>query len=75
MAYKDVEAVEIENSLLGTVPSYSAPKGVQKAQPTTGSKLSIATLLKGIKHDGDNGGIFFATQRTKGFVIKCVRWW
>lgn len=61
-----IEAVEIENSLLGTVPSYSAPKGVQKAQPTTGSKLSITTLLKGVKHDGDDG-IFFANQRTVGF--------
>lgn len=61
-----IEAVEIENSLLGTVPSYSTPKGVQKAQPTTGSKLSITTLLKGVKHDGDDG-IFFANQRTVGF--------
>ncbi|MDO4427516.1 MAG: hypothetical protein Q4B88_05235 [Moraxella sp.] len=45
-----IEAVEIENSLLGTVPP-DEKQGV--AQPTTESKISIANLLQGVNRDGD----------------------
>lgn len=48
-----IEAVEIENALLGTVPSYSTSNDVQTAQPTTGHSISVADLLDGVKRDGD----------------------
>lgn len=49
-----IEAVEIENALLGTLPSDI--KGT--VQPTIGHKVSIVNLLKGVKHDGDDGMFF-----------------
>ncbi|MDW8337099.1 MAG: phage minor head protein [Tepidimonas sp.] len=46
-------AVQIESAPPGILPSYSAPKGVQTAQPTTGRLVSIRELLRGAKlHDG-----------------------
>ena len=47
-----LEAVEIENAPLGTLPT--APRtGVRTGQPTTGRTISVADLLKGVKlHDG-----------------------
>lgn len=54
-----IEAVEIENALLGTLPPYSTSTDVQVAQPTTGHKLSVRDLLDGVKHDGDNNSFGF----------------
>lgn len=61
MAYKDVEAVEIETSVAGN----RTTQPVGSSTNHNGSKLSIATLLKGIKHDGDNGGIFLQPKEPK----------
>ncbi|UNU73304.1 hypothetical protein LU293_09615 [Moraxella nasovis] len=65
-----IEAIEIENALLGTLPP-DATNGVIQgvAQPTTGHKLSIVNLLKGVKHDGDDG-VFFDTAPTRRLGFK-----
>lgn len=42
-------AVQIESAPPGILPSYSAPQGVQTAQPTTGRFVSIRELLRGAK--------------------------
>lgn len=42
-------AVQIESAPPGILPSYSAPDGVQTAQPTTGRVISIRALLRGAK--------------------------
>lgn len=57
-----IEAVEIETSVAGN----RTTQPVGSSTNHNGSKLSITTLLKGVKHDGDDG-IFFANQRTIGF--------
>ncbi|ANB91483.1 hypothetical protein MOVS_05240 [Moraxella ovis] len=57
-----IEAVEIETSVAGN----STTQPVGSSTNHNGSKLSITTLLKGVKHDGDDG-IFFGNQRKIGF--------